>query len=110
MHHAPIYHLKLLLRSLIAEARQPALFVDMHGHSRRKNVFCYGCQHSGPGEEQLLVDVLSHEAHLFSSRNSKFGMEKSKEATGRVVAWNLGIQCSYTMEVRQGEGGSLRSG
>eukprot|EP00730_Choanoeca_flexa_P002349 TRINITY_DN11017_c0_g1_i2.p1 TRINITY_DN11017_c0_g1~~TRINITY_DN11017_c0_g1_i2.p1 ORF type:complete len:1094 (+),score=218.82 TRINITY_DN11017_c0_g1_i2:60-3341(+) len=97
--HAPVYHLKLLLRSLIASGRQPAMFVDMHGHSRRKNVFCYGCRHgSVPGEEQLLIDVLSQEAHLFSSRNSKFGLEKSKEATGRVVAWKLGIQCSYTME------------
>jgi murein tripeptide amidase MpaA len=38
-----IYAMKEMVRKTL-ECREIHLFVDMHGHSRQKNVFMYGCQ------------------------------------------------------------------
>ena len=97
--HPTIYHTKLLLRKLRAANHLPLLYCDFHGHSRKKNVFLYGCREAGAvGPEQLLVDVLSRTAPLFSSADCRFGVEKSKLSTSRVVVWSMGVTCSYTME------------
>ena len=42
------------------------------------------------------INVLS--ASQFSFRSCKFRVQKSKEGTGRVVMWRLGVRNSYTME------------
>ena len=39
--HPTIYYTKRLIKTFASE-RPLALFVDLHGHSRRKNVFMYG--------------------------------------------------------------------
>jgi hypothetical protein len=39
--HPTIFYTKKLIKDL-ADERQLALFCDLHGHSRRKNVFIYG--------------------------------------------------------------------
>lgn len=39
--HPTIYYCKKLIKTFASE-RPLALFVDLHGHSRRKNVFMYG--------------------------------------------------------------------
>ena len=46
--HPVIYHTKGLMEycSRVLE-RPPHVFVDYHGHSRRKNVFLFGCSRSG---------------------------------------------------------------
>uniref|UniRef100_A0A672Q1B3 Cytosolic carboxypeptidase 1 n=1 Tax=Sinocyclocheilus grahami TaxID=75366 RepID=A0A672Q1B3_SINGR len=41
--HPTIYHAKSLLQYLRATGRTPLVFCDYHGHSRKKNVFMYGC-------------------------------------------------------------------
>ncbi|KAL0186316.1 hypothetical protein M9458_017986, partial [Cirrhinus mrigala] len=41
--HPTIYHGKSLLQYLRATGRTPLVFCDYHGHSRKKNVFMYGC-------------------------------------------------------------------
>lgn len=38
----------------------------------------------------------------FSFRSCKFRVQKSKEGTGRIVMWRLGIKNSYTMETTFG--------
>lgn len=97
--HPTIYYTKLLIRKLRAANRLPLLYCDFHGHSRKKNVFLYGCREAGVvGAEQALVDVLSRAAPLFSSADCRFGVEKSKLSTSRVVVWSMGVTCSYTME------------
>jgi hypothetical protein len=97
--HPTIYYTKLLIRKLRAANRLPLLYCDFHGHSRKKNVFLYGCREAGAvGPEQALVDVLSRAAPLFSSADCRFGVEKSKLSTSRVVVWSMGVTCSYTME------------
>jgi len=42
--HPTIYHTKGLMQYVqMALGRGPLVFCDYHGHSRRKNVFLYGC-------------------------------------------------------------------
>ncbi|KAG7273211.1 hypothetical protein CRUP_018015, partial [Coryphaenoides rupestris] len=38
-----VYHAKGLLYYLTSTGRTPLVFCDYHGHSRKKNVFLYGC-------------------------------------------------------------------
>lgn len=48
---------------------------------------------------QVLPSILDGIAPAFSMKTCSFAVEKSKEATARVVVWRkLGIPLSYTME------------
>ncbi|KAJ8262796.1 hypothetical protein COCON_G00152530 [Conger conger] len=114
--HPTIYHTKGLLQYLSAIQRAPLVFCDYHGHSRKKNVFMYGCslketvwQTSSSSttscdlQEDLgyrtLPKILSQVAPAFSMSSCSFVVEKSKESTARVVVWReIGVQKSYTME------------
>uniref|UniRef100_A0A8C8JUX2 tubulin-glutamate carboxypeptidase n=1 Tax=Oncorhynchus tshawytscha TaxID=74940 RepID=A0A8C8JUX2_ONCTS len=113
--HPTIYHTKSLLQYLAAIQRAPLVFCDYHGHSRKKNVFMYGCSlketvwqtnisatscelHEDLGY-RTLPKILSQMAPAFSMASCSFVVERSKEATARVVVWReIGVQRSYTME------------
>ncbi|XP_076127328.1 cytosolic carboxypeptidase 1 [Alosa pseudoharengus] len=113
--HPTIFHAKGLLQYLNAIQRAPLVFCDYHGHSRKKNVFMYGCSlketvwqtninapscelHEDLGY-RTLPKLLSQLAPAFSMSSCSFVVERSKEATARVVVWReLGVQRSYTME------------
>uniref|UniRef100_A0A8C7PW15 Cytosolic carboxypeptidase 1 n=1 Tax=Oncorhynchus mykiss TaxID=8022 RepID=A0A8C7PW15_ONCMY len=113
--HPTIYHTKSLLQYLAAIQRAPLVFCDYHGHSRKKNVFMYGCSlketvwetnisatscelHEDLGY-RTLPKILSQMAPAFSLASCSFVVERSKEATARVVVWReIGVQRSYTME------------
>ncbi|CAG2181824.1 unnamed protein product, partial [Oppiella nova] len=43
--HPTVYHMKALIKYLshISNDTNPVVLVDFHGHSRRKNIFVYGC-------------------------------------------------------------------
>uniref|UniRef100_A0A3P8QCY4 Cytosolic carboxypeptidase 1 n=1 Tax=Astatotilapia calliptera TaxID=8154 RepID=A0A3P8QCY4_ASTCA len=113
--HPTIYHTKSLLQYLAHIQRAPLVFCDYHGHSRKKNVFMYGCSvketvwqsnisaTSSDLHEDLgyrtLPKILSQIAPAFSMASCSFVVERSKEATARVVVWReIGVQRSYTME------------
>ncbi|XP_072538462.1 cytosolic carboxypeptidase 1 [Salminus brasiliensis] len=113
--HPTIYHAKSLLQYLTAIGRTPLVFCDYHGHSRKKNVFMYGCSiketvwqtnvsaSSCDLQEDLgyrtLPKLLSQLAPAFSLASCSFVVERSKESTARVVVWReIGVQRSYTME------------
>lgn len=85
------------------------------GHSRRKNIFLYGCSPhlswkrtdrlcSGDKTLPLVVPAaLDQLAPAFSLADSCFTIEKNRETTARVTIWReLGVQLSYTMEASQG--------
>ncbi|XP_032162775.1 cytosolic carboxypeptidase 1 isoform X4 [Mustela erminea] len=91
------------------------VYCDYHGHSRKKNVFMYGCSiketvwHTSDnaascdvvedGGYRTLPKILSHIAPAFCMSSCSFVVEKSKESTARVVVWReIGVQRSYTME------------
>ncbi|KFV48686.1 Cytosolic carboxypeptidase 1, partial [Gavia stellata] len=113
--HPTIYHAKGLLQYLAAIKRLPLVYCDYHGHSRKKNVFMYGCSiketmwHTNvnavscdlmedPGY-RALPKILSQTAPAFCMGSCSFVVEKSKESTARVVVWReIGVQRSYTME------------
>ncbi|XP_012668442.1 cytosolic carboxypeptidase 1 [Otolemur garnettii] len=113
--HPTIYHAKGLLQYLAAVKRLPLVYCDYHGHSRKKNVFMYGCSiketvwHTNDNAAscdvvedmgyRTLPKVLSHIAPAFCMSSCSFVVEKSKESTARVVVWReIGVQRSYTME------------
>jgi hypothetical protein len=110
-----LYYTKKLAR-IFAEHREIMLYCDYHGHSRRKNIFLYGCsdkaQSAGKDrlKERVLAWMLHQSSTLFSFDNCHFKVHKSKEGTGRVVFWReYKILQSFTMESSLG-GGEMISG
>ncbi|XP_071974769.1 cytosolic carboxypeptidase 2 isoform X4 [Engystomops pustulosus] len=97
-----IWHTRAMVKRLLAE-REVLLYCDFHGHSRKNNVFMYGCNNKGQPESKLHERVfplmLSKNApDKFYFKGCKFKVQKSKEGTGRIVMWRHGIRNSYTME------------
>ncbi|XP_061172292.1 cytosolic carboxypeptidase 1-like [Saccostrea echinata] len=115
--HPTIYHAKGLLQYMQMIGKVPMVFCDYHGHSRRKNIFIYGCcptlsyiqndtknpACTGNKTEDNSFKTLPRILHLtspvFSWQNCSFVVEKAKETTARVVVWRqIGVIRSYTME------------
>ncbi|NXJ14492.1 CBPC2 carboxypeptidase, partial [Odontophorus gujanensis] len=102
-----VWHLRAVVERLLAE-REVVLYCDFHGHSRKNNVFMYGCNGGRDGSgtrlrERVFPLMLSKNApDKFSFPSCKFKVQKSKEGTGRVVMWRMGIANSYTIEVAFG--------
>ncbi|CAH1786787.1 unnamed protein product [Owenia fusiformis] len=97
-----VWHTKAMVRKLLEE-RHVVTYCDLHGHSRKQNVFIYGCENrANPMKklrERILPVMLNRNASdKFCYESCKFKVQKSKEGTGRVVMWNMGIMNSYTME------------
>ncbi|KAM5137745.1 cytosolic carboxypeptidase 2 isoform 2-T2 [Mantella aurantiaca] len=97
-----IWHTRAMIKRLVVE-REVLLYCDFHGHSRKSNVFMYGCNNKGQPDSRLHERVfplmLSKNApDKFFFKGCKFKVQKSKEGTGRIVMWRHGIRNSYTME------------
>ncbi|KEP61169.1 UNVERIFIED_CONTAM: flagellar/basal body protein [Hammondia hammondi] len=102
--HPSIFCAKALLHEAQRDSRA-LLFLDVHAHSTRLDVFMY-CN----AEQQmdaassrltsgLLPSLLEARCPWFGRADSSFRVEKSKEGTGRVVCGrDVGIVCSYTLE------------
>ncbi|XP_044049759.1 cytosolic carboxypeptidase 4 [Siniperca chuatsi] len=110
-----IYHTKGFLYYLNSIGRTPLVFCDYHGHSRKKNVFLYGCSvketlwESGSAVDTVglkedpgyrtIPKTLDRIAPAFSFNSCNYSVEKSRSATARVVVWReMGVLRSYTME------------
>ncbi|XP_067003008.2 cytosolic carboxypeptidase 1 isoform X2 [Anabrus simplex] len=110
--HPVIYHTKGLLEYCVRVLKKPPfLFCDYHGHSRRKNVFLYGCSNAAswreadrsqpddPMDYLLLPYLMEHFSRAFMLRLCDFRVERARESTARVTVWReFGIKRSYTME------------
>ncbi|XP_063375604.1 cytosolic carboxypeptidase 1-like isoform X6 [Cydia amplana] len=110
--HPSIYHTKGLIEYLVRVWKKPPLvFCDYHGHSRKKNVFFYGCagaeswcgsDRSVPDEpvKYLMLPALMHRiSPAFALGSCSFRVERERESTARVTVWrHLGVTRSYTME------------
>jgi hypothetical protein len=92
----------------------------MHGHSRKQNVFFYGCsyknyEHNGRirnAQLRVLPLLCCHQNSCFSFAGSSFKIEKAKESTGRVVVFrDFNIMNSFTLECsfhgKQGADGKI---
>ncbi|XP_053321137.1 cytosolic carboxypeptidase 3 [Spea bombifrons] len=89
----------------VMEEREVLLYCDLHGHSRKQNAFMYGCSakrgQSAGGNlaERIFPLMLAKNCpEKFSFSDCKFKVQKSKEGTGRVVVWRMGVKNSYTLE------------
>ncbi|XP_025088422.1 cytosolic carboxypeptidase 2-like isoform X28 [Pomacea canaliculata] len=97
-----VVHTRNMIRKLLQE-RDIIVYCDLHGHSRRQNVFIYGCEQRFGSNRRLHERIFPCMLHKnapdkFSFDSCKFKVQKIKEGTGRVVMWNMGIMNSYTME------------
>ena len=100
--HPTIYYTKNMIRRFM-EDREVILFTDFHGHSRKMNVFMYGCENksklSSRLRERIFPRMLWKNSSIFSYADCSFNIGRNKESTGRVVGFkDLGLANSYTME------------
>ncbi|XP_029453105.1 cytosolic carboxypeptidase 3 isoform X2 [Rhinatrema bivittatum] len=104
----PIVYCTRNMIKRVMEEWEVLLYCDLHGHSRKQNVFMYGCSNrEGEGgqmqssylEGRVFPLMLSkNDPNKFSFSGCKFRVHRSKEGTGRVVMWKMGINNSYTIE------------
>ncbi|XP_073998408.1 nna1 carboxypeptidase isoform X2 [Rhodnius prolixus] len=100
--YPPVWHAKVMIKKLIDECGV-AMYCDFHAHSRKHNVFIYGCENRRATDKRLQEQVFplmlhKNTADKFSFENCKFRVHKDKEGTGRVVIWMMGVDNSYTLE------------
>lgn len=109
--HPEIYHTKAIIQYMIdVLKRPPFVFVDLHGHSQRSNVFIFG---NNPEESwrvddktlphnydfMRLPEVLEQISPAFSFNLCQFGITRGKESSARVTVWRqFGVTNAYTME------------
>jgi len=92
-----IYHAKNMIANFCKD-REVILYIDIHGHSRKKNIFMYG--NNAPSvKEKVFPRILSRMIDYFSFPDCSFLVKKGKESTARVVVYNeLEIINSFTLE------------
>jgi len=110
--HPVIYHSKGLI-SYIKQvlAKDIFLFCDFHGHSRKKNVFVYGCSldqswwpqdhefYDDPSVYKQLGEIMHNIEPTFDKRSCRYTIERGRESTARVVVWReFDVPRSYTLE------------
>ncbi|XP_045919245.1 cytosolic carboxypeptidase 2-like [Micropterus dolomieu] len=101
-----VWHTRNMVERLMTET-DVVLYCDFHGHNRKNNVFMYGCNNRGDASQKLHERVFplmmsKNASNKFSFKSCKFRVQKSKEGTGRIAMWRLGIKNSYTMEATFG--------
>ena len=79
------------------------MYIDMHCHSRKKNLFFYGCMphesNPDPLGPRLFPYIMSKVHHAYSYYDCSFAVQKNKEGTARVTLWKmLRINEIYTLE------------
>eukprot|EP00002_Diphylleia_rotans_P022826 TRINITY_DN4487_c0_g1_i1.p1 TRINITY_DN4487_c0_g1~~TRINITY_DN4487_c0_g1_i1.p1 ORF type:complete len:624 (+),score=86.47 TRINITY_DN4487_c0_g1_i1:93-1964(+) len=101
VYHPTIYNAKIMIQNFLAD-RPIMLFCDIHGHSRKRNVFLYGCGDDGSSqirEDRVFPRLLEIRSKMFSFVDSRFSVHRSKLATARVVMRReYDISNSYTLE------------
>ena len=97
--HPVNWHVKRMVREFRKE-REIILVCDLHGHSRRKNIFMYGNNFSDrPHATRVFPYIMSKLLDFFSFESSRFSVHKSKESTARITLWKeLKIANVFTME------------
>ncbi|KAI3420189.1 Cytosolic carboxypeptidase 1 [Globodera pallida] len=112
--HPTIYHAKGLIQYMVDLIRKrPFAFVDLHGHSRKANVFMYG---NNPEESwrqsdrdaaagtsvpsyALLPQIFDELSDYFALKDCAFSISKAKEFSARVATWRqFNLERVYTME------------
>uniref|UniRef100_K3WKC5 Peptidase M14 domain-containing protein n=1 Tax=Globisporangium ultimum (strain ATCC 200006 / CBS 805.95 / DAOM BR144) TaxID=431595 RepID=K3WKC5_GLOUD len=107
--HPTIFATKLAILSM-AKTRLISLYCDIHGHSRKKNMFLYGCRpfESNYRKEAARLRLFPHvlgktsssqRGGFYSFSDCTFSVSGSKKGTGRVVVWKEAqVLHSFTLE------------
>ncbi|CAI2382700.1 unnamed protein product [Moneuplotes crassus] len=101
--HPEIHAVKQMFNKTL-QCRSVFLYVDCHGHSRKKNCFMYGCNNkSATGynkyKEKIIPFMFGNNHDSFSFKDCNFVVQKAREGTARyVVHDNYNIINSYTLE------------
>jgi len=97
--HPVIFAVKKLIRQFSKE-RNLILYCDLHGHSRRKNIFMYGNNlKDKPHETRVFPYIMSKLCDFFSFEQSRFSMNRLKDGTARIAMFKeLNIANIFTME------------
>lgn len=100
--HPTVFHIKSLLIKAKAEGGL-FTFLDLHAHSRKKNVFIYGPHfplHSGKYYKmRVFPKLLSERTEMFRYFGCKFRNDRSKKKAARlVVCKEHKLPYSYTLE------------
>ena len=88
------------VKNLVKAAKNLVMFCDLHGHSRKQNVFMYGCDFINNHQLcRIFPYTLSKVNPYFDFNSCRFNVSKSKETTARVALFKeLKIPCVFTME------------
>lgn len=62
---------------------QLSMFVDLHGHSAKRNVFMYGMDSVGSLQSRILPKLLSKQTEMFRYYACSFKLSKDKRTTAR---------------------------
>lgn len=101
--HPTIFTLKMLM-TMQRKIREIAMFIDLHGHSRKYNVFMYGCDEKKKSKYQVRAFPRYFANHPIGGKyvcfeDCSFHVKRGRESTARVVvAKDLGVPFSYTLE------------
>lgn len=106
MFHPEVDAVKSLMQQIKEEdKRQIWIFCDLHGHSKKRNSFFYGCNTAANGGflswtiVRLLPRIFAKLTHMFNYKDCRFRVEPYKIGTARVVAWKqFQITHSFTLE------------
>ena len=126
--HTSLYPTVSAMKNLLTDCQKKRgvlLFLDLHGHSKKKNCFLYGCDCTLQSEKMNSIVSDNHtvdeinvrkiyartfakvlctvsdvnKGGYFSYRDSSFNVKSSKRSTGRVVSWrDLKIPGTFTIE------------
>ena len=101
-----IYYSKLMINTF-ALRHQVMMICDFHGHTKKRDVFMYGCSIKPEIYQDIRNNLLARvvpyyiysKNRFFSFQSSHYRVEKYKESTSRIVFFkDFQIPHSYTME------------
>ena len=94
-----VHYAKLLFKKLHID-RCVFFFCDLHGRSRKKDCFMYGCEkRSSPESSRIFPYIMSKICPLFSYSKCRFGQHRTMEGTSRISLWrDLKVPSIYTLE------------
>jgi hypothetical protein len=101
--HPTIFHLKYFMQAQ-RRLREVSMYIDLHGHSRKYNVFMYGCDDKKKPKPQVRAFPKFFSMHNVGKKyvcyaDCSFTVKKGRESTARVVvAKEINIPCSFTLE------------
>eukprot|EP00397_Hematodinium_sp_SG-2012_P004645 GEMP01004657.1.p1 GENE.GEMP01004657.1~~GEMP01004657.1.p1 ORF type:complete len:972 (+),score=171.86 GEMP01004657.1:210-3125(+) len=103
--HPSIWYTKRMIHRLQWEGNQIAVYIDLHGHSRQLDWFCYGCRTNETGsgsalDPMALPSALRLNHSSFNLSNCSFTVANCKDQTARVTVWSeLKVAYAYTVEI-----------